>query len=290
MLFAGISLACGLAAYLVISTRHRLIQEQLRKDRDKLENLLVSARKLETMAQLVGTVAHDFNNILMTVSGYANLALAKNEDNGDAEMQEYLDLVSLSADKGTGLIKKLLSFSRAKSHRRGNSMDLVPAVENTVSLLDQVLPQGITVQVAIADNLPALKVDSLTVEQIVTNLVINARDAIEHVGTINISLLPATATDMRCNSCQQIFSGEFVCLTVSDTGKGLTLENVDDIFQPFYTTKNEGKGAGLGMALLQNLVHGSGGHIQLTSEPGNGTLVAIFLPVPVVAANKMQRE
>jgi signal transduction histidine kinase len=169
-------------------------------------------------------------------------------------------------------------------------MDLVPAVENTVNLLGQVLPEDITVQVAIADNLPALKADSLAIEQIVTNLVINARDAIEHAGTIDISLGPATVTEQRCNSCQQNFSGEFVCLAVTDTGKGLALENVDDIFQPFYTTKNDGKGAGLGMALLQNLVHGCGGHIQLTSEPGKGTVVAIFLPVPAAAVNKTQRS
>jgi signal transduction histidine kinase len=290
ILFVGMGLACGLAAYLVLSTRQTRIQEQLRRDRDKLENLLVSARKLETMAQLVGTIGHDFNNVLMTVSGYANLALAKNEGTNDTEMQEYLDLVNLSADKGARLIKKLLSFSRSKSHRHGNSMDLVPAVENTVNLLGQVLPEDISIQVAIADSLPALKADSLAIEQIVTNLVINARDAIEHAGIIDISLAPATVTEQRCNSCQQNFSGEFVCLAVTDTGKGLTLENVDDIFQPFYTTKNDGKGAGLGMALLQNLVHGCGGHIQLTSEPGKGTVVAIFLPVPAAAVNKTQRS
>ncbi len=133
ILVAGISLASVLAAWLALSIRKRLVEEQQRRYRDKLENLLVSARKLETMAQLVGSIAHDFNNVLMTVSGYASLALTKNEDNNDAKMEEYLNLVNLSADKGSDLIKTLLSVSRAKSHRRSNSMDLLLAGENTIT-------------------------------------------------------------------------------------------------------------------------------------------------------------
>ncbi|MES2625712.1 MAG: ATP-binding protein [Pseudomonadota bacterium] len=288
ILVGGVVVAVILAAYLVNSTRQQILQEQMRSDRNKLENLLVSARKIETMAQLVGSIAHDFNNILMTVSGYASLALAKNEDKHDPEMQEYLSLVSLSADRGTNLMKKLLSFSRGKSHRRSNRMELLPAVENTLNLLGQVLPHELTVQIEIAENLPALQVDSLTLEQIVTNLVINARDAIEGEGTISISLVPTTTTDSLCNACQQVFTGEFVCLSVSDTGKGLMLDNIDDIFQPFYTTKNEGKGAGLGMALLQNLVHSMGGHIQLASTRGTGTTVTIFLPLPAPLISKVR--
>jgi signal transduction histidine kinase len=284
ILVAGISLATVLAAWLGLSTRKRLIEEQLRRDRDKLAYLLVSARKLEAMAQLVGSIAHDFNNVLMTVSGYTSLALTKSEDNNDEEMQEYLNLVNVSADKGIGLIKKLLSFSRGKLHRRSNSMDLLPAVENAVTLLGQVLPQVITLQVEIADQLPALKIDALMLEQIVTNLVINAWEASADRGTISIGLAQKTATAIRCNACQQIFTGETICLTVSDTGKGLTRENVDDIFQPFYTSKNEGEGSGLGMALVQNLVHNMDGHIQLTSVPGKGTTVAIFLPSPALAS------
>ncbi len=281
ILLAGLAVAGVLAVYLVLATRRRLVEEQLRNDRARLENLLVSARKIETMAQMVGSVAHDFNNILMTVSGYASLALAKTEDGNDPEMQEYLNLVSLSADNGTSLIRKLLSFSRGKSQRRGNSMDLVPAVQNTLNLLGQVLPDNVAVQLDIAENLPALKIDSLTLEQIVTNLVINAKEAIERSGTICISLTPVSVGDTRCNACQKSFGGEFVRLTVADTGKGLTLENMDEIFQPFYTTKNEGKGAGLGLALLQNLVHGTGGHVELASTLGKGTTVSIFLPSAV---------
>jgi signal transduction histidine kinase len=284
ILLAGLAVAGALAAYLTLATRRRLVEEQLRNDRARLENLLVSARKIETMAQMVGGIAHDFNNILMTVSGYASLALAKTEDGNDPEMQEYLNLVNLSADNGTSLIRKLLSFSRGKSQRRGNSMDLVPAVRNTVNLLGQVLPDKVVVQVDIAENLPGLKIDSLTLEQIVTNLVINAKEAIDDSGTICVSLTRVTTGDTRCNACQKSFSGEFVRLTVTDTGKGLTLENIDEIFQPFYTTKNEGKGAGLGLALLQNLVHGIGGHVELASTSGKGTAVSIFLPLTVVAS------
>jgi signal transduction histidine kinase len=281
-----LAVAGALAAYLAMATRRMLVEEQLRNDRARLENLLVSARKIETMAQMAGSIAHDFNNILMTVSGYASLALAKAEEGTDQEMQEYLNLVSLSADRGTSLIRKLLSFSRGKSQRHGNSMDLVPAVLDTVNLLGQVLPDNVAVQVDIAANLPVLKIDSLTLEQLITNLVINAKEAIDDGGTICINLAPVTVADSRCNACQKSFYGEFVRLAVTDTGKGLTLENMDEIFQPFYTTKHEGKGAGLGLALLQNLVHAIGGHVQLVSTPGKGTAVSIFLPV----ASKPQEE
>jgi signal transduction histidine kinase len=279
ILIAGLAVASALAVYLILTTRRRLIEEQLRTDRAKLENLVVSAHRIETMAQLAGSIAHDFNNVLMTVSGYASLALTKSEETNDPEMQEYLNLVNLSADNGTHMIKKLLSFSRGKSQRRGSSTDLLPAVQNTADLLKQLLPDNIALQVEIAEKLPILKIDSLTLEQIVTNLVINASEAIKGSGTIRINLMPITVNQTRCNACQKMFAGKFVRLAVSDNGKGLTLENMDDIFQPFYTTKKPATGGGLGLALLQNLVHEIGGHIELSSTPDNGTAVAVFLPL-----------
>lgn len=285
ILLAGLAVAGGLGWHLALSVRRRLAEEQLRTERAQLEHLLVSARKMETMAQLVGSIAHDFNNVLMAVSGYANLALAKSEDANDAEMQEYLNLVSLSADNGTTMIRKLLSFSRGKSQRSANSTDLLPAVQDTVALLGQVVPENITVQVDIAANLPTLKIDLLTLEQIVTSLVINAKEAIESSGIIDISLAPVTVDDELCNACRKAFSGNFVRLTVSDTGKGLSPENMDDVFQPFYTTKSEGKGAGLGLALVQNLIHGLGGHIELASTPDKGTAAALFFPLPAADHN-----
>ena len=240
--------------------------------RDKEEQLR-HAQKMEALGRLAGGVAHDFNNLLVVIQSYASLLLTGESD--EQETTECLSEIAAAAERGAELTRQLLAISR-KQPLRPRTLDVRELIQESARMLGRVLGEDITLEVDIAPTLGAVLADSHHLQQVLLNLAVNARDAMENGGTLTIRAhnhdanvaLPPRMTG----------KGPFVMMVVSDTGCGMDEETVSRIFDPFFTTKATGKGTGLGLSTVYGIVKQSGGEIAVQSTPGEGTTFEIYLP------------
>jgi PAS domain S-box-containing protein len=254
-----------------ISERRAAEQERLR-----LEAQLRQAQKMEAIGHLAGGIAHDFNNILTGVIGYLKLGRQRAGKLNQPELIRYLEQASSSADRATELIRQLLTFSRG----RGGSpepLDLSRIVQRCTPLLRATLPSSLSLEFQLESNLPPIFMDPVQAEQVLLNLCINARDAMDGQGQIVIRTRFASDHGRRCAACQKTLSGKLVELCVSDQGPGVAPEYLERIFEPFFTTKPAGQGSGMGLAIVHGIVHESGGHIGLDCSD-TGTSFRVLLP------------
>ncbi len=275
ILSVGLLLACILASYLVEQARSSERIKATESERLSLENQLFRSQKMEAIGRLVGGIAHDFNNLLTSIIGYAELALHERDAR---RSEEYLQLIQQGGEKGRGLIRKLLSFSRNEP-TQNMPVQLAPLVESTLSMLKPVMPARIDIRFSSERDLPRVSIDPTSLDQVLVNLCINARDAIEHKGSISISLRQHHIEEACCSSCAASFGGHHVALCVEDSGAGIPPEALARIFRPFYTTKEAGKGTGLGLSIIHNIAHGCRGHVLVSSQPGVKTQFRLFFPV-----------
>lgn len=275
ILATGLFLAFGTTAYLILRQRHaeRIREEQER--RELAENQLIRSQKLEAIGQLVGGVAHDFNNLLTSIMGYGELALG--EMRAETPVAKYIRVILQSSDKGKGLIRKLLSFSRNQP-THAELQALQPLVENIISMLQPVMTARIDMSLTTEADLPLVSIDSTSFDQLLVNLCVNARDAMSGAGQIRISL-SQVQLEAACRACGEAVKGTWVMLSVADTGSGMTPEVQAQMFKPFFTTKEDGKGTGLGLPIINNVLHGCGGHILVDSAPGKGTTFKLLFPL-----------
>jgi PAS domain S-box-containing protein len=246
-------------------------------ERVRLEGQLRQAQKMEAIGQLTGGIAHDFNNILTGTLGYLAMARERAQAYGDARLTKYLDRAERSGERAKALIQEMLTFSRGQ---RGEprSLQLGPKLAEAVKLLQSSLPSSVEIHTELASDVPCVLLDPLHVEQVLMNLCINARDAIEGKGSLGISLRAATSGGRACSSCHQIVEGSYVELAVMDSGPGIPPQVRERMFEPFFSTKEVGKGSGMGLAMVHGIVHEYGGHIQVDSAPGEGTTIRIWFP------------
>ncbi|HEX7671981.1 MAG TPA: ATP-binding protein, partial [Polyangiaceae bacterium] len=239
----------------------------------KLEAQLRQSQKMEAIGQLAGGVAHDFNNMLAVILGFGELALAKVEPENPlrADLTEMVHAAQRSAD----LTKQLLAFAR-RQPVSPSVVDLNALISSLQKMMGRLVGEGIAVRFAPGPDLWPVLIDPTQVDQIVANLVTNARDAIANVGTI--SLATANETIEERGEGVGILPGEYVVLTVTDSGSGMDEATREHIFEPFFTTKQHGKGTGLGLATVYGIVRQNGGFIDIASEPGAGTTFTIYLP------------
>lgn len=237
---------------------------------------LLQAQKMEAVGTMAGGVAHDFNNILTVIAGYTELVMAQ-KDPSHPEYRE-LQVVYDSARKGADLVHRLLTFSR-KAESNPKPMDLNREVKQVVTLLSRTIPKMIEIETRLAEDLKVIDADAGQVEQVLMNLGVNARDAMPHGGKILIETRNATLDDEYARTRLEVRAGEYVRLVFSDTGCGMTKPELERIFEPFYTTKESGKGTGLGLATVYGIVKQHGGHISCYSEPGSGTTFNVYFPV-----------
>jgi two-component system cell cycle sensor histidine kinase/response regulator CckA len=251
-----------------------------RKREEQLSQQLVQAQKMESLGTLAGGVAHDFNNILGAVIGYTTLI--KKRVNTDEQTSRYLEAIEKSAQRAASLSRQLLSFSY-KSQGRIERVVVNDLIRDTIHILGSSFPKNIAIRTEFAESLPPVHGDQNLLGQVVMNLCINARDAIEEhrrgdEGLITIITSRFLATSGFVDVHLSAAPGEYVSLTVRDNGAGMKPEVRERIFEPFFTTKTKGRGTGLGLSMVYGIVRNHGGFIDVQTEMNAGTEFRIFLP------------
>jgi PAS domain S-box-containing protein len=243
-------------------------------ERLALEEQFRQAQKMESIGRLAGGVAHDFNNMLGVILGCAEMAMDKTSP--DSPVGEYLRQISTAAGRSAEITKQLLAFAR-KQTISPKVLDLREVIEGVLKMLRRMIGEDVSLVWMPASNLWHVRMDVTQIGQILANLCVNARDAISGVGKVTIGAHNDTLEDSFCAS-RDALPGDYICLSVSDDGCGMTGEILDRIFEPFYTTKEVGKGTGLGLATIYGIVRQNNGIIDVQSEPGMGTTFRIYLP------------
>jgi nitrogen-specific signal transduction histidine kinase/ActR/RegA family two-component response regulator len=244
-------------------------------DRKMLENQLLQARKMEAVGRLAGGVAHDFNNLLTIIKGYVEMALQRCMDRPD--LHGDIRRIENAADRAVNLVRQLLAFSR-KQVLRPKILDLNAIVVNLDQLLRRLMNENIEMKTFVSKDVGAIKADPGQIEQVIMNLVVNARDALPGGGRILIETSNVDLDSSYTLDHAVVRPGPYVLLAVTDTGVGMTADTVAHIFEPFYTTKESGRGTGLGLSTVYGIVKQSGGYIWVYSEPGKGTTFKVYLP------------
>ena len=244
----------------------------------ELENQMRQMQRIEAVGRLAGGVAHDFNNILMAISSYAEL-LSNRMDAADGN-RRYVSEIDKAMNRGASLTQSLLAFSR-KQVLSPKVVNLNVLVAQEIDMLKRLIPENIELKFAPTPGLGQVKVDPIQLEQVVMNLVINARDAMPDGGVIRIEIEDGAALEQ--------LPGQFIVLTVTDNGCGMNADTKAHIFEPFFTTKEQGKGTGLGLATVFGIVKQSGGHITVESEPGRGSIFRVYLPKTEDAVEEARR-
>jgi PAS domain S-box-containing protein len=252
-----------------ITAHKRDIAENLR-----LTEQLQQNRKMEAIGQLAGGVAHDFNNMLTVIIGYTELAL--NKVDPSLPLHANLDEVLKAAYRSADITRQLLAFAR-KQTIAPVVLDLNLTVEKILSLIRRLIGENIYLAWIPGKSLGHVKMDPIQVDQILANLCVNARDAIASVGKITIETTNAVFDDSYCAEHDGYFAGEYVMLAVSDDGCGMNKDQLDQIFEPFYSSKAIGQGTGLGLSTVYGVVKQNKGFINVNSEQGKGTTFKIYL-------------
>ena len=245
-------------------------------ERKALERKYQQAQKMEAVGQLTGGIAHDFNNLLMVVMG--NLQLVENLVKHDERATKRIRAATEAAEKGSDLTKRMLAFSRQQTlqNKELTVNDLVFAMED---MLAQALTASVSLKIMPGTDVWPVKADKIMLETAILNLAINARDAMAPKGgDLIIETANRTLSAEYCIDHEDVNPGDYVQISVTDTGMGIVPENIEKVFQPFFTTKGPEKGSGLGLSMIYGFVKQSGGHVKIYSEVGHGTSVKLYLP------------
>jgi two-component system cell cycle sensor histidine kinase/response regulator CckA len=245
-------------------------------ERELLERQLMVAQKMEAVGQLAGGVAHDFNNLLTVINGFADVAV-KSLGKGDREIRRYLTEIGRAGRRAAELTHHLLAFSRQQV-LRPEVVNINSIVEEYAGMLRRMLGEEIELVTALEPRLHAAEVDPGQLGQVLTNLAVNARDAMSAGGTVTIRTENAELKRSTAVAHGTLPRGSYVVLSVADTGEGMSAQTRDHLFEPFFTTKDPGQGTGLGLATVLGIVEQSGGAIAVDSEPGAGTTFRVYLP------------
>jgi len=244
-------------------------------ERRRTEQMLRRAQKVEAIGQLAGGVAHDFNNILMAITGYCELLLLKTDANG--LLQELVLEIKEVATQGASLTKQLLAFSRQQI-MESSVLDLNDVIKKMAGMLGRLIKENIEVSYSLGENLGYVKSDPGQIEQVVMNLVINSGDAMPSGGVLKIETANVTLLRPVQGESGIVEPGNYVTISIQDSGTGMDEVTKGRIFEPFFTTKEAGKGTGLGLSTVYGIVKQSGGYTLVQSVPDQGTTFTIYLP------------
>ena len=269
-LTAALLIAVPIAGLLVARRERRAQDDQLR-----LERQLAESQKMEAIGKLAGGVAHDFNNMLTAILGYAGMIYE--DAPPKSAIQQQATQIRRAAESAATLTQKLLAFSR-RQVLQTNQVDFAAMLDNLVVLIRRVIGENIAVTTHADPNLWQILADPVQVEQSIVNLAINARDAMPNGGTLQIAARNAARPKGEQRPDGEVKPGEYVQITVTDTGIGMDEATRTRMFEPFFTTKPQGQGTGLGLSTVYGFVRQVGGYIGVTSTPGKGTSIELLLP------------
>jgi PAS domain S-box-containing protein len=244
------------------------------------ETQMRQAQKMEAVGQLAGGVAHDFNNLLVVIQGRAELLLRR--FGADERLARDLKLIDTTAQRASALVRQLLAFSR-RQVLQPTLIDLNEVVEGVSPMLRSLVGRDIELRTELSSTRAAVVADAVQMEQVLVNLVVNARDAMPNGGRV---VLATTRADIDTDVAEHTAGarpGPYVAVTVRDTGKGMSQETMARVFEPFFTTKEPGRGTGLGLSTVYGIIEQSGGFVTVESEPGRGTTFRVYLPSAAVA-------
>jgi PAS domain S-box-containing protein len=256
---------------------HFIAVKQDITERKELESQLRQLQKLEAVGHLAGGVAHDFNNLLAVIRGNTDLVLMDAGQFSD-QARECLQQVVAASERAANLTRQLLTFGR-KQVMRSQPLDLNEVIRNLIKMLTRIIGENIHLQCTYDTGLPYVQADVGMLEQVLVNLVVNAVAAMPHGGQLFISTEKISIEETHVRAHPEPRAGEFVCLSVCDTGTGISPEHLPHIFEPFFTTKEPGKGTGLGLAMVHGIVKQHQGWVEVSTHLGTGTIFRVFLPV-----------
>jgi len=245
-------------------------QERSTETRQDLERQLQHSQKMQALGQLTGGIAHDFNNILASIMGYSNLALSRFAQDKESKLNKYLREIVAASERARDLIAKMLTFSRDQPSANGGIVDPSAVVDEVIDMLRPSIPSSIHLVTELeAGHL--IRIDRGELNQVLVNLIINARDAITSHGGIELRIREVQLDGQLCTITNQRMTGKFVSIEVSDNGTGIAPAHMSRLFDPFFTTKDVGKGTGLGLAMVRGIMLKNGGHIVVTSLASTGS-------------------
>ncbi len=268
---------------LFVFSHDRSERVQAATAKQDLERQLQQSQKLQALGQLTSGIAHDFNNILAAILGYSNLALDRFAPDKQGKLASYLREVVAASERARDLVAKMLTFTRTQASASDSVIFPNLVIKEVVAMMRPSIPASIQIKTRIDDDLP-ICMDAGELNQVLVNLIINARDAIAGHGLIEICLHRVEIKGPICASCQQRLSGSYLALEVSDNGSGIALEHMAHLFEPFFTTKDVGKGTGLGLSMVQGILRRSGGHVVIKSQLGQGSCFQLLFPTALPEA------
>ncbi len=262
-------------------------RKKAEENQEKLRVQLTQAQKIESVGRLAGGVAHDFNNMLCVILGHTEMALEQMDP--AQPVYDHLAEISKAAERSADLTRQLLAFARKQSITP-RVLDLNDTLAGMLNMLRRLIGEDLDLSWLPGTELWSVKVDPSQINQILANLCVNARDAIEDVGKVTIETGNASLNEVYCADYPGLCPGEYVLLAVSDNGCGIDRDVLDKIYEPFFTTKGIGEGTGLGLSTVYGIVKQNNGYISVYSEPGKGTTFNIYLPRHTAKVRAMQKE
>ncbi|MCP4272226.1 MAG: PAS domain S-box protein [Gammaproteobacteria bacterium] len=269
--------------FLDITERKKSEAEQIR-----LQNELHQAHKMEALGQLTGGIAHDFNNILGIIMGYTSLTLQKHGSEIPEKVVDYLQTTMKASERARSLVAQMLTFSRS-GNADAQPLQITPLIKENVKMLYSILPSTMNIELNYDKNLPNILISAAQLQQLLINLCLNAKDAMKGVGCLAIDLSLHRHIDTECADCQQRIQGDWIELSVADTGCGIAPDTLKHIFDPFFTTKEVGEGTGMGLSVLHGIIQSHGAHTLVETELGKGTTFRLLFP-PLLDNNQALSE
>ncbi len=262
-------------------------RELMENERAMLTRQLHHSQKMEAVGKLAGSIAHDFNNLLTIIDGYSSLIIAAPDA---PETPQNAQEVVEAARKASFITRKLLSFSQ-KEQSEPVLLDLNTTLQDTQKMLSRLIGEKITLVTKAYDEPIYAMADPVQIGQVLMNLAVNARDAMPNGGRITIKIDCRNVADGECAKPAKLPTGDYVEISVHDTGTGMDAETLERVFEAFFTTKQEGKGTGLGLSIVKSIMKENNGFVDVSSKPGNGTTFLLYLPiVELNAASEMLEE
>lgn len=265
-------------------------RKEMEKRNEDLCHQLNHIQKLDSIGRLTAGLAHDFNNILASILGFTEMSQIISDDLPDddlkTDLKQNLEQVEIAGKRAAELVAKMLTYCRQSTAKKVNlkPRSTPEVIEEVLKMLRVGLMDTIKIEVNLDHNTPNISIDAIELHQVLTNLLVNARDAIGLMkGTIRVKLttITITSSDCLCDACLILLEGKFIQLSVSDNGSGISKEMISQIFDPFFTTKRVGEGTGLGLSVVSGIVHQSHGHILIDSTLGEGTTFKLLFPIVV---------